>query len=81
MVEGLPHGSRDNIHNQVVNDVAGGINGRVRGGAANQTIFTQDGFDMRGQFPTLEVLGGLRDPDRRLRRRQPDGLGRRRSTW
>ena len=54
MVEALPHGSRDNIHNQMVNDVAGGMNGRVRGGTTNQTIFTQDGFEMRGQFPTLK---------------------------
>jgi hypothetical protein len=35
MVEGLPHGSRDNVHSQVVNDVAGGMNGRIRGGATN----------------------------------------------
>ena len=55
MVEGLPHGSRDNIHSQVINDVAGGINGRIRGGAANQTIYTQDGFDIRGQVPTLKA--------------------------
>ena len=54
MVENLPHGSRDNVHNQVVNDVAGGMNGRVRGGAGRQTIFSQDGFEMRGQFPTLK---------------------------
>ena len=55
MVEGLPHGSRDNVHSQVVNDVAGGINGRIRGGAANQTIYMQDGFDIRGQVPTLKT--------------------------
>jgi hypothetical protein len=54
MVENLPHGSRDNIHSQVVNDVAGGMNGRIRGGAGRQTIFSQDGFEMRGQFPTLK---------------------------
>ena len=54
MVENLPHGSRDNVHNQMVNDVAGGMNGRVRGGTTNQTIFSQDGFEMRGQFPTLK---------------------------
>ena len=55
MVESLPHGSRDDIHTQVINDVAGGINGRIRGGAANQTIYTQDGFDIRGQVPTLKA--------------------------
>jgi hypothetical protein len=54
MVENLPHGSRDNVHNQVVNDVAGGMNGRIRGGSGRQTIFSQDGFEMRGQFPTLK---------------------------
>jgi hypothetical protein len=54
MVEALPHGSRDNIHNQMVNDVAGGMNNRVRGGNTNQTMFSQDGFEMRGQFPTLK---------------------------
>ena len=55
MVESLPHGSRDNVHSQVINDVAGGINGRIRGGGANQTIYTQDGFDIRGQVPTLKA--------------------------
>jgi hypothetical protein len=55
MVEGLPHGSRDNVHSQVVNDVAGGMNGRIRGGATNQTIYMQDGFDIRGQVPTLKT--------------------------
>jgi hypothetical protein len=53
-VENLPHGSRDNIHNQMVNSIAGGVNGRVRGGATNQTLFTQDGFEMRGQYPVLK---------------------------
>ncbi len=27
---------------------------RVRGGTSNQTIFTQDGFDMRDQMPTMK---------------------------
>ena len=54
MVESLPHASRDNIHQQVINDVAGGMNGRIRGGTTTQTIFSQDGFEMRGQFPTLK---------------------------
>jgi hypothetical protein len=55
MVEGLPHGSRDNIH------IADGQRRRRRhqrphpGGGANQTIYTQDGFDIRGQFPTLKA--------------------------
>jgi hypothetical protein len=53
-VENLPHNSRDNIHNQMINNVGGAVSGRVRGGAGNQTVFTQDGFEMRGQFPVLK---------------------------
>ncbi|HEY0711143.1 MAG TPA: hypothetical protein VGF45_00595, partial [Polyangia bacterium] len=55
-VEALPHASRDVIHSPVINDVAGGMNGRVRGGTTAQTLFTQDGFEMRGQFPTLKAM-------------------------
>jgi hypothetical protein len=53
-VEATPHASRDNIHAQLVNETPGGINGRVRGGSASQTVFTQDGFFMRGQYPVLK---------------------------
>ena len=76
MVENLPHGSRDNVHNQVVNDVAGGMNGRVRGGTANQTIFTPGRLRDARPVPHPEVVGGLRGQHRRLRRRQPDGRRR-----
>ena len=45
-VEALPHHARDNIHRDMVGSVAGSVANRMRGGAANQTIVTQDGFDM-----------------------------------
>jgi hypothetical protein len=53
-VEGTPHASRDNIFAQLVNETPGGINGHVRGGSDSQTVFTQDGFFMRGQYPVLK---------------------------
>jgi hypothetical protein len=54
LVTDLPHDGRDNIHEQMVNNIGGAMNGRVRGGAQNQTKFTQDGFEIRGQYPTLK---------------------------
>ena len=45
-VEALPHRGRDNIHRDMLGSVAGSVANRMRGGAANQTIVTQDGFDM-----------------------------------
>jgi hypothetical protein len=53
-VEATPHISRDNIHSQLINETPGGINGHVRGGSDSQAVMTQDGFFMRGQFPTLK---------------------------
>jgi len=53
-VEATPHASRDNIFAQLVNETPGGINGHVRGGTDSQTVFTQDGFFMRGQYPVLK---------------------------
>jgi hypothetical protein len=53
-VEATPHASRDNIFAQLVNETPGGINGHVRGGTSSQTVFTQDGFFMRGQYPVLK---------------------------
>jgi hypothetical protein len=35
----------------MVNNISAFMTGRVRGGNANQTILSQDGFEMRGQFP------------------------------
>jgi hypothetical protein len=45
-VESLPHHSRDTIHRDMIGSVAGSMGTRMRGGGANQTITTQDGFDM-----------------------------------
>jgi hypothetical protein len=45
-VEALPHHGRDNIHRDMLGSVAGSMSNRMRGGMANQTIVTQDGFDM-----------------------------------
>ena len=53
-VESLPHGSRDQVHRQAINAIAGALNGRVRGGASNQTLYTQDGFELLAQFPVLK---------------------------
>jgi hypothetical protein len=63
-IENLPYGSRDQVHRQAINNIAGAIGGRVRGGAANQTLYTQDGFELYAQFPVLkssaafEIQGG-----------------------
>jgi hypothetical protein len=45
-VEALPHHGRDNIHRDMLGSVAGSMSNRMRGGAQNQTVVTQDGFDM-----------------------------------
>jgi hypothetical protein len=45
-IEALPHAGRDNIHRDMLGSVAGSVANRMRGGSANQTIVTQDGFDM-----------------------------------
>jgi hypothetical protein len=45
-VEALPHHTRDNIHRDMLGSVAGSVGNRMRGGGANQTLVTQDGFDM-----------------------------------
>jgi hypothetical protein len=64
MVESMPLNSRDQPHNQLIGSVAGAMGRRVRGGSDSQLVFTQDGFDMRGQQPTMktsaayEVLAG-----------------------
>jgi hypothetical protein len=56
MVDAMPHENRDVIFQQVTNYAAGAIRGgRIRGGGANQTIYTMDGFDMMNQFPTVKA--------------------------
>ena len=54
-VESMPFNSRDQVFNQMVDQIGGAVNGRIRGGAGNQTIMTQDGFDMRDQYPVTKA--------------------------
>jgi hypothetical protein len=52
----LPMVSRDQVHTQMINEVAGANNGRMRGGSGMQTLFTQDGFELNqtnGDYPPL----------------------------
>ena len=52
----MPHDNRDVIFQQITNYAAGAIRGgRMRGGGANQTIYTMDGFNMLRQFPTVKA--------------------------
>ena len=55
-VESLPMTARDQVHTQMINEVAGANNGRMRGGAAGQTLFTQDGFELNATNGTYPVL-------------------------
>jgi hypothetical protein len=55
-VESLPMTARDQVHTQMINEVAGANNGRMRGGSANQTLFTQDGFELNASNGTYPVL-------------------------
>ncbi|HXU81365.1 MAG TPA: carboxypeptidase regulatory-like domain-containing protein [Polyangia bacterium] len=54
-VDSLPHENRDVIFQQVTNYSAGSINGRIRGGAAAQTIYTMDGFNLFREYPTVKA--------------------------
>jgi hypothetical protein len=54
-VEALPFNSRDQVFNQMVGQIGGAVGTKIRGGAASQTIFTQDGFDMRDQYPVTKA--------------------------
>jgi hypothetical protein len=54
-VDSLPHENRDVIFQQVTNYAAGAINGRIRGGAASQTIYTMDGFNLFREYPTVKA--------------------------
>ena len=56
-VESLPMKSRDQVQTQMINEVAGAMNGRIRGGNQNQTLFMQDGFEINqtnGVYPVLK---------------------------
>jgi len=54
-VEAMPLNSRDQVFNQMVGQIGGAVGGKIRGGATSQTIFTQDGFDMRDQYPVTKA--------------------------
>jgi hypothetical protein len=54
-VESMPFNSRDQVFNQMVSQIGGAVGTRVRGGSGTQTIFTQDGFDMRDQYPVTKA--------------------------
>jgi hypothetical protein len=53
----LPMRSRDQVHTQLVDQVPGGMNGRIRGSTQNQVLFLQDGFELNqsnGVYPVLK---------------------------
>jgi hypothetical protein len=54
-VDSMPHDNRDVIFQQMPNYSAGVINNRIRGGAANQTINTMDGFILYREYPTVKA--------------------------
>jgi len=54
-VDSLPHDNRDVIFQQLPNYSAGAINGRIRGGNTNQTIYTMDGFNLFREYPTVKA--------------------------
>ena len=54
-VESMPFNSRDQVFNQMVSQIGGSVGTRIRGGGASQTIMTQDGFDMRDQYPVTKA--------------------------
>ena len=68
-VEALPHHTRDNIHRDMLGSVAGSVGNRMRGGGANQTLVTQDGFDMGAARP--DHLARRSSRRRRSRSRPP----------
>jgi hypothetical protein len=56
-VEVLPMRSRDQVHTQLIDQVPGGMNGRLRGSNQNQILFLQDGFELNqsnGVYPVLK---------------------------
>ena len=63
-IQAMPLAERNNPHEQLVGTVGGARGRLVRGGKQSQTVFFQDGFDMREQFPTMkssaayEILSG-----------------------
>ncbi len=54
LIQAMPLNDRNNAHEQLVGQAAGARGREVRGGRESQTVFTQDGFDLREQFPTMK---------------------------
>jgi hypothetical protein len=54
-VDSMPHDNRDVIFQQLPNYSAGTINGRIRGGNTNQTIYSMDGFNLFHEYPTVKA--------------------------
>jgi hypothetical protein len=54
-VDSMPHDNRDVIFQQLPNYSAGTINGRIRGGNSNQTIYSMDGFNLFHEYPTVKA--------------------------
>jgi hypothetical protein len=53
MVERIPFTDPINQFRDIIDMTPGTINRRVRGGGQRQTLFTQDGFEIKEQFPSL----------------------------
>jgi len=53
MVERIPFTEPINQFRDIIDMTPGTINRRVRGGGQRQTLFTQDGFEIKEQFPSL----------------------------
>ncbi|MGC4094172.1 MAG: carboxypeptidase-like regulatory domain-containing protein [Polyangiaceae bacterium] len=53
VVEATPFNDPINQFRDIIDMTPGTINRRVRGGGQRQTLFTQDGFEIKEQFPSL----------------------------
>ena len=58
LVEAMPLPSRYRVLEQMVDQVAGALGNRLRGGANNQTIVMQDGFDTGIRYPVSTAAAG-----------------------
>jgi hypothetical protein len=53
LVEATPFNDPINQFRDIIDQTPGTINRRVRGGGQRQTLFMQDGFEIKEQFPSL----------------------------